>query len=86
MHSRITLILWHHEDHHPPLPVIELHTDDDEREVQVCFHEADDESSELVGCPECVVHLLRATAMAIETQLANGRWVAGDVHLPPDFT
>ena len=74
MHSRITLILAHHDHHAPLQPVVELHRGTD-REARVAFHEADDESSELVGCPECVVALLRATAEAIEQQLTEERWI-----------
>jgi hypothetical protein len=74
VHSRITLILWHHDDHAPLRPVVELHRGAD-REARICFHEADDESSELVGCPECVVALLRATVDEIERQLTEDRWI-----------
>lgn len=69
MHSRITLILSHHEDHDPPPPIVALETDGDV-EARVCFHEADDESSELVGCPRCIVALLRRSADEIEHRLA----------------
>ncbi len=74
MHSRITLILWHRDGHESAMPVVELH-DGDDREARVCFREADDESSELVGCPECVLRLLRMTADEIERQLNQGHWV-----------
>ena len=74
MHSRVTLILWHHDGHEPLLPVVALHEDGD-REARICFHEADDESSELVGCPECLVRLLRMTADEVEKQLLEGRWI-----------
>lgn len=73
MHSRITLILRHHDGHEPATPIVALHQDGD-REAQICFHEADDESSELVGCPECVIRLLRMTADEIERQLRDDCW------------
>lgn len=73
MHSRITLILEHHEGHHIPRPTAELYRTPD-REVQVWFREADDESSALVGCPECVLELLRGAVASIEDQMAQGRW------------
>ena len=73
MHSHITLILPHHAGHAPPAPVVELH-DDVDREVSITFREADDECAELVGCPECLVRFLRATADAIDDRLRDGRW------------
>ena len=73
MHSRIMLILPHHAQHAPPSPVVELH-DDVDREATITFREADDESAELVGCPECLVQFLRATADAIDEHLRKGRW------------
>ena len=77
MHSRITLILEHHEGHHIPRPTAELYRTP-EREVQVWFREADDESSALVGCPECVLDLLRGAVASIEEQMADGRWLDFD--------
>jgi hypothetical protein len=77
VHSHITLILPHHDDHRPPSPVVELH-DDTDREATVTFREADDECAELVGCPECLVGFLRATAEVLEEQLRQGRWVTSD--------
>lgn len=74
MHSHIMLILPHHAEHRPPSPVVEL-DDDIDREARVTFREADDECAELVGCPECLVQFLRATADAIDARLHQGQWV-----------
>ncbi len=77
MHSQITLILRHHDDHRPPPPVVTLR-DGMDREAQITFREADDECAELVGCPECLVGFLRATADVLEERLRQGRWVTSD--------
>ena len=74
MHSRITLILPHHDGHRPPPPVVNLR-DDADREAQITFREADDECAELLGCPECMSMFLRATADAIDEHLRDGRWL-----------
>ncbi|MFN2608401.1 MAG: hypothetical protein ABR511_11025 [Acidimicrobiales bacterium] len=73
MHSHITLVLWHHDEHEHPLPPVELRGGE-EREARVTFRESDDESTRLVGCPECVANLLRGTAERIEALLADDRW------------
>ena len=73
MHSHITLVLWHQDDHDHPLPLVTLHQGAD-REARVSFRESDDESTRLVGCPECVANLLRGTADRIEELLASQRW------------
>jgi len=77
VHSHITLILEHHEGHDVAAPTVELYRTPD-REVQIRFREADDESSALVGCPECVLSLLRGATAAVEEQLAGGRWLELD--------
>jgi hypothetical protein len=74
MHSRITLILPHEHDHRPPPPVVELH-DGVDREACITFREADDESAELLGCPECLSAFLRAAADRIDEGLRSGRWL-----------
>ena len=74
MHSHITLILPHHNDHRPPQPIVNLRNGT-EREAQITFREADDECAELVGCPECLSAFLRATADAIDESLRKGRWL-----------
>lgn len=76
MHARITLILSHHADHRPPPPVVELH-DGPDREAHVNFREADDDSAELAGCPECLSTFLRSTADLIDDGLRAGRWLTG---------
>ncbi len=74
MHSHITLILPHHDDHRPPPPIVNLR-DGTDREAQITFREADDECAELVGCPECLSAFLRAAADAIDGALGEGRWL-----------
>ncbi len=79
MHSRITLILHHEPDHDPAPPTVEFRLDQD-REAQIWFREADDESARLVGCPECLVSFLRQTADLIAAGLEvegqpGGRWI-----------
>lgn len=77
MHSRITLVVDHHQDHDVPVPTVEFYRTP-EREVQLWFREADDETSAMVGCPECVLALLRQTAAAIEAKLDKGEWLDFD--------
>jgi hypothetical protein len=74
VHSHITLILPHHDDHRSPPPVVNLRNGL-EREACITFSEADDECAELIGCPECLSAFLRATADAIDERLREGRWL-----------
>lgn len=74
VHSHITLVLGHEEDHDHPLPLVELHRGGD-REARISFRESDEESTRLFGCPECVANLLRGTANLIEDMIHHDRWL-----------
>jgi hypothetical protein len=66
--SKVHLVVGHDENG-PHVP--DAYLDDDGCEARVVLHEDGDECCELVGCPWCLVNLLRCAADRIERMLGS---------------